>query len=327
MSTTNKAQADLQHAQHTQYTWPDVLTDLAQRHASHIAPEALNLYLLADPALDRAQYRALLAHSSQTFNLLPAVQEDAQHAKAVPQIMQLGSGPAVWQLQAAWHRAVKPNRMPGAFTILCSALPAEQLLAHLQHFLAVQLPQNLSMVLALWDPAILGTLVGQSSDTTLHVAGPVFTDEQIASLMQPITAWWYGDRSGAWHCIEPQLAASSDQPAAFQAHQQPLQLTQQQEDALVEASVPDQILYYIRLNTPLLFEEHVSAYNRYRFVRTTLKAGRILGLTGLRDLVNYTALCLIYRQRMQTDADILSLLSQVQQKHITLDEAMKLMPE
>lgn len=179
MSTTHTAHAGLQHIQHK---WPDVLADLAQRHALHSAPETLNLYLLADPALDRAQYRALFAHSKQTFNLLPTAQEDAQHAKAVPQLMHLGSGQAVWQLQAAWHRAVKSNRMPGAFTILCSALQAEQLLAHLRHYLAVQLPQNLSMVLALWDPAILGTLVGQRSDTNLHVAGPVFTDEQIAAL-------------------------------------------------------------------------------------------------------------------------------------------------
>ena len=104
-------------------------------------------------------------------------------------------------------------------------------------------------------------------------------------------------------------------------------LTQAQEDALVEASVPDQVLYHLEQNRPTLFDQQLPHFKRYRFVREVLKAARKLGLEGMRDLTSFVALCLIYRQRIETDPQILQLLDQVQQKTITLSEALELMPE
>jgi len=176
------------------------------------------------------------------------------------------------------------------------------------------------MVLAFWDPAILGTLVGQADDGTLHVPGPVLDPAQLSALLGPVVAWWYCDRASQWHRIDtPAVRNDSAEPKAFA-------LTQAQEDMLVEASVPDQVLYQLELNQPALWDADKTHAMRYGFVKSVLGSARQLGLVGVRDLVNFTALCLIYRRRMQTDPAILQLLDQVQRKALTLDEALPLMP-
>jgi len=47
----------------------------------------------------------------------------------------------------------------------------------------------------------------------------------------------------------------------------------------------------------------------------------------MRDLANFVALCLIYRQRIETDQQILKLLDQVQKRQLTFDKALIQMPE
>lgn len=175
------------------------------------------------------------------------------------------------------------------------------------------------MVLACWDPAILATLVGQAGDDTLHVPGPVLDLDQLRAFLDPIVAWWYCDREACWHRIDPPAKDGRPTPSA-------LELSQEQEDLLVEASLPDQVLYHLELNQPRLFADDKTHDKRYAFIQSALGPARQLGLTGLRDLVNFTALCLIYRRRMQTDQEIVHLLDQVQRRVLSLDQAMPMMP-
>ena len=67
-------------------------------------------------------------------------------------------------------------------------------------------------------------------------------------------------------------------------------------------------------SSPHLFDERTSPARHRKFVRAILPSARQLGLEGMLDLVNFAALGLIYRQRMQTDEDILVLLDQVRTK-------------
>lgn len=276
----------------------------------------LHLYALADAGQDKSTWSRLKQHGSQTLSLLNT-QGSAADAFS-PHLVSLGSATApsapVLTLLCAQHPTT-------AFTVFCSPLSTGELHQHLTRFVEIKLAGNMDMLLAYWDPAILGTLVGQKSDDSLHVPGPVLDQEQLQAFLSPVVAWWYCDRESRWHQIDPPHVA------AAAGDGKPFTLTQAQEDMLVEASVPDQVLYHLELDQPNLFDDTKSHAMRYGFVKIVLGSARQLGLTGMRDLVNFTALCLIYRRRMQTDPDIARLLDQVQTKVLTLDQALPLMPE
>lgn len=284
-------------------TW---LSDQQQQH--------LNLYAIVDAAQDKRLWQQL-ASCSQSAPILPSGADELS-----PHVLLLGKTNA---LPAKVVSLLSRPNLPAAFTLLCSPLKQSELQAHLRKFAKVKLPGNFEMILAFWDPSILGTLIGQIDDETLHVKGPVLTEPQLQAFLQPITAWWYCDREGGCHrIVPPSETASSDSSAESQ-----FTLNQPQEDALVEASVPDQVLYHLELNRPTLFDEKLPHAKRYRFIRAVLPSARQLGLNGMRDMANFVALCLIYRQRIETDPQILQLLDQVQKKEIALDEALKHMPE
>lgn len=292
----------------------DSLVTLLDRWVADHPDTSGHCYGLADAGQDRAAWRRL-AHQCLGSKALLSAAEDL-----IPHLLDFG--PA-GNLSAELLAALSRKHAPGAFTMLCSSLSLVELHAHLCRFVDVKLPDNHEMLLAFWDPAILGTLLGQTDDVTLHVAGPVFQLQQREVLLRPIAAWWYCDREGYWHRID----AAKEKEAELDELVLPLKLTQEQEDALVEAGVPDQVLYHLELNRPSLFDEYLSHAKRYRFVREVLPSARKLGLEGMRDLANFVSLCLIYRQRIETDPQILLLLDLVQQKKLTLDEALKEMPE
>ncbi len=279
----------------------------------------LLLFALVDPAQDRTVSRRLKEISEKHVSLLASL--SAPHDSA-PQLLQLGS---LDKLTAQLWGLLEKGFSANACTLIWSSAPLLPLQEHLQRFVDVCLSGGIEMLLALWDPAILGTLVGQADDSTLHVSGPVLTSEQRSELLKPLVAWWYSDREHNWHRIEGG-GGSAVSALANSGHR--LILNQPQEDALVEASVPDQVLFHLRQNRPsLLSNPDLPNANYHRFVRQVLPSARMLGLEGMRDLVNFVALCLIYRQRMESDPQILQLLNQVQLKKLTLDEAMKRMPE
>lgn len=278
----------------------------------------LHLYALVDAGLDRDTWQRLRRTGSDSRALLTS--EASAIADFSPHLLHMGSAT---ELAPKLVEILAQNHPTAAFTLLCSARTLTELHAHLVRFTEVKLPGNMEMLLAFWDPAILGTLVGQPDDDSLHVPGPVLLPHQLQALMWPLVAWWYCDREGRWHRVAApaQAASAADTPA------QPCVLTQTQEDALVEASVPDQVLYHIELNRPSLFDEQLPHHKRYRFARAVIAAARKLGLEGMRDLANFVALCLVYRQRIETDPDILQLLDQVHQKAISFDDALARMPE
>ncbi len=278
----------------------------------------LYLYALIDAGQDKITWQRLQRLCPNRLPLLTA--EASALSDFSPHLLQMGLvtrvAPDVTEVLAKSHQTA-------AFTLLCSPATLTELHTHLVKFTDVKLPGNIEMILAFWDPAILGTLVGQTDDDSLHVSGPVLTPQQLQALLRPLVSWWYCDREARWHRVKTlhSDASSSSEPA------QAFALTQEQEDALVEASVPDQVLYHIELNRPHLFDENLPHFKRYRFVRVLLAAARKLGLEGMRDLASFVALCLIYRQRIETDPEILQLLNQVQQKAMSFDQALELMPE
>jgi hypothetical protein len=173
------------------------------------------------------------------------------------------------------------------------------------------------MYLALWDPAVLGALVGQADDTTLHVAGPILAQAQQATLFKLITHWWYWDREGNLHSMAPPLPDENNHAGAL-----PFHLDEQQVDALVESAVPDQILQHIEQNLPELLDKIPEPADRYRFVREQLLRARNHGLVAMKDLVNYTSIAFSYGKSFDENTSMRSLLNDVKAGAITFDQAL-----
>jgi hypothetical protein len=287
----------------------------SQAWVAHRDQSPLQLFALIDAGQDKKTWQRLREQSGQSLPLLDT--KDTSADAFSTHLLALGSATGLTPTLQAALAARHPTT---AYTLLCSTLASSELHAHLLRFVEVKLTGNMEMLLAFWDPAILGALVGQAGDDTLHVPGPVMSSQQREDFLSALSAWWYCDREGRWQQIDGSLAGETSDLTA-------LALTQEQEDMLVEASVPDQVLYHLELNQPNLFDDSQTHAKRYGFVKIVLESARRLGLSGMRDLVNFTALCMIYRRRMQTDLQILSLLDLVQKKAMTLDEALPLMPE
>lgn len=176
----------------------------------------------------------------------------------------------------------------------------------------VELPDRECMYFAFWDPAILGALVGQEDDLTLHVKGPVLSCEQKKHLVFGLEGWWYWSRDEKLH--EVNLGEKGGVCGGK------LILSQTQVDELLEASVPDHILYFLSRYQPALICS-IPISKKYDFVRGALNRGRAIGLESMGDLVSYICAELFYKNKMHSDPGICRALEQVRLKRMTLTAA------
>jgi len=82
---------------------------------------------------------------------------------------------------------------------------------------------------------------------------------QRARLLGGLAGWWYWDRDGQQHTVDVGATPTVRLPV-------PLLLTQNQVDQLVEAGVPDHVLYFVDLNQSNLLR-HVPEASRYAYVK------------------------------------------------------------
>ena len=208
---------------------------------------------------------------------------------------------------------------PASFTLLASRFSFDTLWDHLAAFTEILLPDDTDMILAFWDPAVLGTLTGQVSDLTLHISAPVLSERQRTRLLQGISAWWYWDRDGNPQQILPR---TNTEAAAANLVSLPLKLTQVQVDMLVEAGVPDQLLSMVKENQSHLLLD-IPSSNHYKTIEEHLLDARKLKLFGMRDILNYTCAALIYGNALRKNAAIAELLAEVKAGTLSFDAAME----
>ena len=147
------------------------------------------------------------------------------------------------------------------------------------------------MFLAFWDPVILATLVGHKENKTLYVDGPVFNAQQIKDLLTPIQSWWYWDRLGKLQVIW----GINERVEQLPYVQVPLTFTVEQEEMMVEATFPDNLIYYLKLNNEFLIS-HMTDNELYQFVIKSIPEARAYNLFGTRDILNFICLKLIYKE-------------------------------
>jgi hypothetical protein len=272
-------------------------------------------YVLGDPAQVKDLPGALLFESGRAICLLDG---GADVEAVAPHLICIDA--ANYQRAGEWlnqHAA----RAPCA-TVLISPASLEALASHLRSFVDVMLPDRTIMALAFWDPHILAVLNGARGDDTLHVRGPVFVPAQTHAFLAPILQWWYWDRNGRLQ----QLNGGADSvPEPVPSIKTPLLLDQHQVDALVEASVPDNILHFIRLNMPGLLLR-VPEPEQYPFVRLQIVRARLYNIEGTGDLVNYCCLALAYGGSFDKQPDVAILLEQVKARVLTFDNLMNEFP-
>ena len=93
------------------------------------------------------------------------------------------------------------------------------------------------------------------------------------------------------------------------------------ERLLLEATAADNLIYYLKLKNAFLIDG-MSDLELYEFVVETLPKAQKYGLSGTRDLLNFICLKLLYQEKFDTDEKLQSLLSDLKNKHISMDDIM-----
>lgn len=147
-------------------------------------------YAIIDKAQDAGLIDKLKKHEIGTVSrcLLPAALDTdmEDHAPHLLELSPLAADTEIWP-DILRHGAAHP----ASFTLLAGRVSFETLWERLAAFTEILLPDDTDMIFAFWDPAVLGTLVGQKSDLTLHVPVPVLSERQRARLLTGLAAWWY----------------------------------------------------------------------------------------------------------------------------------------
>lgn len=264
---------------------------------------------------DSAQNKALptrLADNSRDIRCLLGGSQGSPLALHAPHLVELCSP---LHPDPAWTWVKRNASLTPCFSIVATTKPLDALFNQLLECTEVVLPDGEAMFFAFWDGAILGTLLGQMDDLTLHVHGPILDLNQQSRLTCGIAQWWYWDRTGAIHSLVIDSLAVSNASG-------PLELNQRQVDDLVEASVPDHVLYYVMLNQPHLISD-IPVLERYIVVRNALVRARTIGLQSMRDLVDFVCIDLIYKEKMHEDKSMLDLFKQVELGQMVFRDALK----
>lgn len=274
----------------------------------------LNIYALADAAQDKKfltylnnlRIKCLLKEASGE-----KAREISPHLIALPKDFE----------SIEWSWISKNISGTPQMTIIVTKLSFEELYDHLRKFLEVRFEGGLEMILAFWDPLILATLIGNNKDKKLYVAGPVLDYEQSSTFLGPVQSWWYWDRLGELQVL---FGLNKIYEHYEKNKIEPLVFSAEQEELMVEATFPDNIIYYLKLNNSFLIRE-ISDIDLYDFVTSSIPEARLYGLSGTRDILNFICLKLIYGNDYLNISKVNDVLNLLKNKKIDMDEAMKLL--
>lgn len=271
-----------------------------------------SIYALIDAAQDRFFLKK--NYHLQARNLLTEA-AGVKAAEISPHLVKLSHISNNIEWQYINRKVVGTPRM----TIIISALSFDDLYTHLRQFTNVKFEGGLEMFLAFWDPTILGTLLGQKTDLTLYIKQQVLSPEQKKVLLEPIHCWWYWDRLKHLQKIE---GKGQNDLLRFYDWRNPLEFTVEQEEQMIEATFPDLLIYYLKLNNPFLVE-NFNSWDLYQYVIEKISQAREYTLNGTRDILNFICLNLIYKDNFENNKQLQSSLLNVKANKITMDQAME----
>ena len=280
---------------------------------------AQQLYVLLDLAQSASLSALLPASDAQP---LFGFERGSKEAQLCPWLVRLGAvgtalGPA--QKKLLDHVLSIVQTQPSA-SLLTTDCDMDVLLAHLRRAIDVKLQGQEPMYLAFWDPAVLAALMGQTDVDTGSRIEAVLEPAQRQALLGPIARWVCWSRSG--RLVEYAAAKDAIKPAGAL----PISLSKTQIDAMLAANLPDLLIYYLRLNQPML-RDKLPPLPMYWFVRQQIAFASRYGLRGPRDLVNYLCLALVAGTRFDQLPRVKPVLAQVKAGTLRFDKAMDVLSE
>lgn len=271
----------------------------------------LKVYALIDAAQE-SRFLEWFEHLKQGCLLTEAAGEQAR--KVSPHLVCLPANFTADEWEFIENKAAGTAKL----TLIVSPLGFNALFEHLRKFVEVKFVDGNEMFLAFWDPQILATLLGHTQDQSLYVKEQVFSAEQKNALMQPIQTWWYWNRHGQLHHMIGQ-GQNLTEPVQLQT---PLAFTVQQEEKIVEATLPDNLMYYLKENNQFLING-LSDAQLYEKIKQDLEDAKTYELYMVKDLLNFICLKLMYKENFETDPSLNTLFEQLKQKQITMDDLMQ----
>jgi len=147
---------------------------------------SLKWFALADSAQHAALPSAILAPGNHAECLLSG-DKHSLIARYAPHLVEMA---APSESAIEWKWVLRNAKARPCLTVIATKCAFGELLQRLRNCCEVSMPDNDLMYLAFWDPAILGVLIGQADDRTLHIKGPVMNSEQRRWLTEKIVHWW-----------------------------------------------------------------------------------------------------------------------------------------
>jgi Domain of unknown function (DUF4123) len=199
------------------------------------------------------------------------------------------------------------GQIAGSF-ILSSAQPTV-LAATLSTLLDVRLDDGTEMVMRFFDPRIL--------PSWLAVINPPYQ----AYLAEVVHYWacWQADQTHALLDMQAHTKALVERPDL------PMQLSQKQEDKLMQHSYPYMMIEQFLAHDPQALNTAPVA-QRYAFLDAQIQRGKGYGLDAHGDLQAYCAVALQYGANFNEDTLVSAALTRIKTDHLPFDEAIALVP-
>jgi len=158
--------------------------------------------------------------------------------------------------------------------LLASPLGIEALAHRLAARMDARLPDSLNVILRYFDTRVFAELMD------------VLDDSQKKGFLNPASQWWYVDRFGMLQTV---TAAFAEQDTFVS----PLTLNTAQQNAMIDASEPDQIAELLQDSVPTEYDE-LPYQDRFDFIKRHAQAAEDFGITTTHEKSFYCALALMY---------------------------------
>ena len=281
-----------------------------------------NINMLPDAALaidsamlSEQDHLYLLIDGAQTNRLLPKIQKNrycAEHlslfdgtleeanADVAPYLVRVKD---LSELTKAIDSLKSTLRSEGALSVLVTPLSADALKHRLIERLNAKLPDNFDCLLRFFDARVL---------PHLHQA---LNPAQQAAFFGPVKQWWYPSHQRQWKALSVKFAE-------INTFESPLELNDQQQNALIDALYPYSVIEHFMITDEALLDS-VAPADRYAFFARLLKAAAQYGIDGGATAILFCTLGLTRGPDFYEQADWQSGLNRVKRGEITLQQAVK----
>jgi hypothetical protein len=226
-----------------------------------------SLYLLIDHAGMSGLQRKIENSSVAWVSLFDKTRESSALV-AAPILILIGERSSLQMSRTLLYWICERVSEGSSLIMLASSLPINKLQHELTLRLDIKISENMDAMLRFFDARILEKLI------------EILNAEQTKVLCGPARKWWYANRMGEVVEIKNEFI--------YTGNFCQINLTQEQEFALINASEPDQVLHILLKTMPQLAA--LMPKNQYCFIADNIRSASRLGLCSVSDFVLYSTM-------------------------------------